>query len=300
MAQATLHRVHGCAFNRRVSFMGGILCILIFAKIISEDLVLFFDAVILFIFYKIIESMLQDIIEKMTNSSSVYFDTPYYLIPWGLAILIISISSLILQYFHEIKQGDLYLTYTSSFISSMIIFTFATSLKCFLIGGKIVSFKYIRRGFFGVFQRFFILLRGIISSYSWFCYFCNIWPVPRIVSFIYSPKTVGFYFYIVMKCVILMYLLWDFAFSIQNYRANSIVAVTPASAEKVLYDCIICLNAPTEPVELSCHHIFCYECAMRWLSLHPTCPMCVQPIAEQKYIEFSNGYVPISALLSVF
>ncbi|EAY01192.1 hypothetical protein TVAG_412210 [Trichomonas vaginalis G3] len=236
----------------------------------------------------------------MTNSSSFYFETPYFLIPWGLVMLLLSLAGLIVYHFHKQKDYNLFLTYIASLDVSLIIFCIATSLKCFLVGTKMVSFKYIRRGFFGVFERFFVLLRGVLCTFRWLCYFSNIWPIPTLMNFIARPKTTSCYIYIVMKCILLLWLLWDLAFSIQKYRVNSIVAVKAADPEKVVNECVICLNMPVEPVQLSCSHIFCYECAIRWLSLHPTCPMCAQPIAEQKYIEFSDGHIPLAALLSAY
>lgn len=290
----------GGTFNKNISLMWGVLSFIVAIKVIERDSVLSLFTVVSFLLYKIIEDKLQIVMEKMTTSSSFYFETPYFLIPWGILIFIFSMVGFAISYFHTIKQDSFYLTFLASLLSSLSIFSLSTSLKCFLIGTKLVNFKYIRRGFFGVFIRVFILLRNVFCSYRWLCYFAGIWPMPRLVTFIGSTKTTACYMFIVMKCVLLLWLLWDFVFSIRKYNVNSTVAFKNASPEQVVDDCVICTETPVEPIILPCGHIFCYECAYRWLMSNPTCPICRHKVAEQMYIELNNGHVPISALLSVF
>ncbi|EAX93723.1 hypothetical protein TVAG_354620 [Trichomonas vaginalis G3] len=288
------------SFNKKISFMGGVLCIIIAIKVIQQDLVMFATCTTLLVFYQIIEHKLQDVMEKMTSSSSFYFETPYFLLPWGLVMFSLSIASFVIMQYHTVKYSNLYLAFLSSLVNTLSIFTLATSIKCFLIGAKIITYRYIRRGFFGVFERFFVLYRSVICTYRWLCFFSNIWPAPTVVAFLSANKTTACYIYIVMKCVLLIWLLWDFVFSIRSYRVNSVNAICPAPADMHCDYCVICQEVPIEPVILPCGHIFCYQCAYRWLLTNSSCPMCRKPVKEQVAIEFSDGHIPLSALLSVF
>eukprot|EP01105_Mastigella_eilhardi_P001671 TRINITY_DN119_c0_g1_i5.p1 TRINITY_DN119_c0_g1~~TRINITY_DN119_c0_g1_i5.p1 ORF type:complete len:409 (-),score=113.66 TRINITY_DN119_c0_g1_i5:77-1303(-) len=54
--------------------------------------------------------------------------------------------------------------------------------------------------------------------------------------------------------------------------------------------CPICQDAPTDPVVLPCHHVFCEECISEWLAGQKTCPMCRDAIASGGYARGHNGH----------
>ena len=43
------------------------------------------------------------------------------------------------------------------------------------------------------------------------------------------------------------------------------------------YDCIICRDQPTDPVQMPCQHTFCRNCIMEWINRgHRRCPLCTK------------------------
>lgn len=287
-------------FDRAISMITPLFFILFLVQIISKYSVLFIANVVLLIALLKLESKISSVIHKMSTSSSYYFVTPYFLLPLGLVGLILCTVGFVLCSLDLVQGQSFVLTYLYTMLLSLSIFLLSTGAKCILVGGKIVSFKFIRRGFFGVFQRIFIFARSLVVTVRWICYFCDNWPIPSITVIITQPKTTSCLIYIVMKCVVLLWLLWDIAFTISSYRINSSVALKPAPPELVVKDCVVCMDKPVEPVILVCGHILCYECAFRWLSTNPTCPLCRHPIAERKNIEFYDGTMPVSSIFSVF
>jgi hypothetical protein len=287
-------------FDRAISTITPFIFILFIAKIVTHHTVLFVADTILMIAFLKLEGKLSSVMHKMLTSSSYYFVTPYFLVPLGFVALVLCAIGFVLCSLDLVKSQEFILTFLYTTLQSLSIFLLSTATKCILVGAKIVSLKFIRRGFFGVFQRIFIILRSLFVTVRWICYFCNKWPIPSIATIITQPKTTSCLIYIVMKCVLLLWLLWDIAFTINAYRVNSEVALKPAPPELVIEKCVVCMDIPTEPIILVCDHILCYECAFRWLSTNPTCPVCRHPIAEKKNIEFFDGAMPISTFFSVF
>ena len=287
-------------FDKTISIMISGVLILFLVQIIFHYSVLFIVDLILFIYLLKSETTLSVVLHKMATSSSYYFETPYFLIPWGIGALIFGIIGVVCLNLGIVPHQNFVATYLYTMLLSLTFFLFSNGLKCILLGSKIITFKFTRRGFFGFFQRVFILIRSFAVSLRWICYFCDIWPIPSILTIIAYPKTFWCCVYIVLKCILLLWLLWDLVSTIRDYNVNSKVAFQPAPPELVNDPCIICTLWPKEPVMLSCGHIFCYECAYRWLMSNPTCPLCRHSIAERKNIEFADGSMPFSTYLSVF
>ncbi|EAY05142.1 hypothetical protein TVAG_151290 [Trichomonas vaginalis G3] len=103
-----------------------------------------------------------------------------------------------------------------------------------------------------------------------------------------------------MKCYFLLWLLWDLVSALKKYKINSEVALKPAPKEKLTDPCIICMNDIIEGVQLDCGDVFCYDCAKKWLSINPTCPICRAHVKTEMKMEFCDGFIPLSVLFCAF
>lgn len=335
---------------------------------------LFFTVLFYLLAYMRIERQLQEVIYKMSTSSSYFRTIPYHLLQYffillGLSIVgcyygfgfsfeksktitatrfskfaktISSTNSLNLQLYNPQNHFDntnlpnkhkkiyfyatpeispdntLFSIYLTSLFQSIVLFMIASSIKCLLIGTGIIKLKVVRRGFFGVFQRFFIIIRNLAVLPIWIDFFCE--PSVQLININSNSQDIVFYShsrrtfqelmeskkpfwcltYIVIKLFLQLWLLEDLGVVIYDYSSNRHDSYHHADESQVTDDCVICQDYPEEPVQLRCGHIFCYRCIYRWLQDHDTCPICRCRIAEPKTIEISDGYVPVATLLSPF
>jgi hypothetical protein len=132
-----------------------------------------------------------------------------------------------------------------------------------------VAFRLLRRGIFGLVQR----LAGTDGN----------------------PKNVISFTDLIAEQMHL-WLLADFGTAFRDYRANAQDVFIHASQAEVAGDCIVCLDWPDDPVRFSCGHIFCRECAWKWLAVQPKCPLCFARVYEQKEIEFADGRTSLAQL----
>lgn len=324
---------------------------------------LFFIVLVYLLIYLRSERQLQEVIHKMSTSSSYFRRTPYFLISHFFLLLTMSIVGFyygfgfsleksktitsaafskaakiakIADYAKNISKSShnrkiyfyatpdiapdntLFSIYFASLFQSIIVFMMASSLKCFLLGTGIIKLKIVRRGFFGIFQRFFIILRNLIVLPIWVDFFCepSVHLIKGVINgqnalfFSHSKKTLEELIqskkpfwcltYIVIKLFLQLWLLGDLGAVIYDYSANKRASYKHVDDSQVSDDCVICQDKPEEPVQLSCGHIFCYRCVYRWLKDHDTCPICRKKFIEPRIIEISDGYVPIATLLSPF
>ena len=287
-------------FSRTVNTWFTMIVPLFVGKICIQYPILVIADSVFYLYINKVEKKLTVVMYQMATYSSSYFETPHFLIPWGVGALVGSVTCTTLALLPIVNTLDFISTYLYTALISLAIFLLSTGLKCIFLGSKIVTFKYTRRGFFGVFQRIFIFIREILVTFRWICYFSNYWPIPSLVTIITGPKTPLCLFYIVSKAIFLLISLFDLYFSIKNYTINSAVAFKPVRPEDVHEPCVICQGPPDEPIMLSCGHIFCYGCAYRWLSQNSTCPLCRAAIAEKKHIEYSDGSMPYATYLCTF
>ncbi|OHT04953.1 hypothetical protein TRFO_27457 [Tritrichomonas foetus] len=250
--------------------------------------------------YLFIENQLKDVMVKMAVSSSYFRKVPYFLIPYSiLLIAAIVLGFFILDSPKIVPDNNLFSTYMISLLESFIVFMIGSTLKCILLGTGLFSFKVTRRGFFGVFQRVFIIIRNIVVLPAWLGYFCGI--SPRSLEDLFNAKKPFWcHTYLVMKCFLQLWLLGDLGSVIRDYTFNRRATYRHVNESEVEDDCIICQDKPEEPVALGCGHIFCYKCAYRWLKDHNSCPICRAQILEPKPIEFADGFVPFTTLFSTF
>jgi hypothetical protein len=188
--------------------------------------------------------------------------------------------------------------YLFAIFQSALIFNFACAVKLLLVGTGIVRVASIRRGFFGVFQRAFIACRNIMMIPIFIGCFLGI-PAPT-VSDMLDHWSVPSITYISLKCLWQAWLLRDFAITFRKFCHNASAQLTDVPPEEATEDCIVCLDRPTRPVKLPCGHVFCRECAYRWLCERGECPLCSQKTLEFQRIDFFDGRTPCSTLLLSF
>lgn len=272
--------------------------------------------------------MISSSIRDVLHSSTYFTAPPACLSCYWIIILLITATSCIILW-------NLYPKVDNSFIShylycltvSLLIFLSGSSLKCFLLCMGIVNFKMIRRGFFGIIQRSFVICRGIIMIPFWMAYLQNkninfVSECSYIVDDLFNmtrnrtldskfvfnlfdvfatKKNFSVLSYLLLKGILNLWLLQDIAFSFGDYKLNKRAVLNPVlDLTKCDYKCIICYEEQEDPVALRCGHIFCYKCIKRWISDHSTCPLCRTQFVDFKYIEFSDGNFPPSIFFLVF
>ncbi|OHT09927.1 hypothetical protein TRFO_21011 [Tritrichomonas foetus] len=286
------------AFSRTYTMIGLAMLLLVLSEFIFKCFALTFFIMIYLPLFWYVEVMLSDVMKKMAVSSSYFNRKPIEVIPYIFGLLIVVIlGGLFCR--SILKSTTLLEAYFSSLFASVLIFMISSILKSILIVTGITTFKHTRRGFFGVFQRLFLIIRNLVVTPIWIQYFSSQQDLSLADLFV-SVKTPYCVVYIVMKCFVQLWLLWNFSFSLRDYRENAKAAFVSVPPEEVTDDCCVCLDAPTEPVRLACGHIFCYRCVFRWLTFHNTCPLCCKGVAESRQIEFADGFMPLAALFSSF
>jgi len=246
------------------------------------------------------EKKLKDVMSKMITSSSYFSVTPVFFVPLGIVIVICIAISSILSSLQEFPFRSVGLAYFYNLSLSLNVYLLCSSLKSILIGTGIITFKHIRRGFFGVFQRFFVFLSNSLMGMRWVLYISHVWPIPSLLYTFKVEKSTFSIIYIVMKCLMLIFLLWDFGFTLRQYSSNSKSTFHPVSQDKCFCECVICQDKCIEPMELSCHHIFCFQCLYQWTQRSPTCPLCRTPLTDTKKIEFADGSFPLISIFITF
>jgi hypothetical protein len=202
-----------------------------------------------------------------------------------------------------LKDSTLDPTLTGSYLFalsiSVVTFSFGSAVRAAMIALRLVSFHSMRRGFFGLIQRVFIIARNLFILPVWLAYFgqsnCN-----SFLDIITQQKTFIGACYVVLKCFVQLWLLWDLGTALRDYTLNPTPICSAVTTEEVNDDCPVCQDRPTNPVQLPCGHIFCYDCIARWLSTKGSCPLCRADICEPKGIEFGDGSVPWITLFSAF
>jgi hypothetical protein len=188
--------------------------------------------------------------------------------------------------------------YLFATFESALLFIFASSVKLLLVGTGIVRVGSVRRGIFGVFQRVFIAFRNIMMVPIFLGFFLGI-PAPTLSDMLH-PGSLLSVAYIVIKCLWQAWLLRDFAAALGKFCENTRAQLVDVTAGEATEECVVCLERPTSAVRLACGHVFCRECAHRWLCQRAECPLCRQKIVELKHIDFGDGRTPWSTLLLSF
>lgn len=308
-------------FYRLSIYLGGGIFI---AYLISSYYALMIMLVALLPFYFYIENMISAAIRDVLHSSTYFAAPPAWLSCYLLIILFLSVTgSITLWEIYPKMDGSFISHYLYCIATSLIIFLYDSSLKCFLLCMGIVNFKMIRRGFFGIIQRFFVICRGFLMIPFWMGYLQSRAKITEyainanvnitqnnsfdskfafnVHEIFFIKKDFSVMIYLLLKGVLILWLLQDIASSFEDYKLNKQAVLSPISdISKCNYKCIICYETQEDPVALRCGHIFCYKCIKRWISDHSTCPLCRSQFVDFRYIEFSDGNFPPSVLFLVF
>jgi len=286
-------------FNRTY-IMFGLFIVLIFVIQVLRWLgrpIVAISFVLPFLLYA--ENQLTTLMTQITTSSAHHGTCPYFLLLWCPIYLAVGLVGLYALTFDLNPDCTFPGAYCFGLLGSISLFLVADAIKSFLLGLGIVSFKLIRRGFFGVFVRLFIVVRNMLIMPLWVSHLRRI-NKPTFMLISSEPETLFCLAYVTCKCFLQLWLLFDFGSAFADYRANGKSAFQAARPEEVTEDCIVCMGAPVEPVKLQCGHVFCYQCAFKWLAEKPTCPLCRAPIAEKRAIEFSDGRLSMPVLFFAF
>ena len=287
-------------FSRTYTMFGLVMLLLMVSQTVFQYFKLTICNVIYLPLFWYVEVKISDVMKKMAVSSSYINRKPIFLIPYIFILISFEILGIyIVRYTCLIKCSNLVSAYFSSLFISVLIFMISSIIKLISVVTGIVNFKYIRRGFFGVFQRIFLIIRNFAITVMWVAFFSSN-DNPTFSDAFSSGKSLYCMIYIVFKCFIQLWLLWDFGFAIRDYGMNGKAALTAVPPNEVKDDCCICLDHPYEPVKLNCGHTFCYKCAFRWLTFHNTCPLCCAQVMESRQIEFADGFMPLASLFGCF
>lgn len=287
------------SFSRYYAIFGLTMVTIFFTQVFVDYWALSMMICVSFPLFLHIELTLSTVMNDMATSSSYFGRLPLFLYPWAFILIAASIGGWYMFSLPIMPDTSLPATYLYSLLQSILLFILASGFKCLLLASGLINFKLTRRGFFGVFQRLFILVRNFIVIPVWIGYFCSK-PNPEFSDIFTLEKTAWCKVYMVIKSFIQLWLLWDLGSTLKNYGANRTTAFTPAPPEDTTEECIICQDEPYEPVILPCGHVFCYKCLVRWIEENNTCPTCRSVILESKPIEFGDGYMPYTTIFSCF
>lgn len=239
----------------------------------------------------ITERKLAETTRMITESSEYFSSLPKYIFPSCIALMVVSFAV-----FYMLKKTPVDDTVISNYLYSLsisnTIFIFALSLKCGIILFNVVTYQMERRGFYGLYQRFFVIIRFIAVFPHWYNYFSSVaFSKGFLVEFL------------VLKVTVLIWLVYEFIISWEKYIFNKKCVVRRVKLDEIpeaQNTCIICMGQLTEPVSLQCNHIFCFKCVERWMKNHTTCPFCRNETVKHQHIEFSDGYLPSCIFLFPF
>jgi hypothetical protein len=242
------------------------------------------------------ETQLNSIILGMTESTSYFYPPLADLAAIAAVMFFIALTSISL-----LKDAVIDTTFTASYLlalsRSIVLFSLSSGIRALLIGSRLISILTIRKGILAIAQRFFVLLRNLITVRIWLTYLCQD-QSSGLFDLISGPRTIASAGYLLLKCFMQLWLLWDLGSTVRVFGAKPIC--TPSEPEEVSDRCTVCLDTPTEPVRLPCGHIFCYACVHRWLQEHDVCPMCCTNVCGSAGIECGDGSIPWGSFFVAF
>ena len=273
----------------------GLLGLVLVKECISIRYILYGGFPIFLVFISL-EKYATNCVRTISHTSQTYYQTPKIFIPISFVLFGATFLGMVYAYFLVRINHSFISVYGVASYSSLLIFCLAGGIKCFCIVTGVITYKHIKHGILGLFQRLLFIIRSVVMFPFWY-YFMTEPSDTFFRKFSWIVLS-----YVIIKGCHLFYLLVDFFFSVKNYINNLKVELHSVPKQLVpSYPCPICLNEDYEdPVKLICGHIFCRKCVTPWLCNHCSCPLCRTRIAESKKIEFSDGSIPTSALICSF
>ena len=222
------------------------------------------------------------------NTSQFTYQKPTFLPFWAILFFL---DSLFAYHQHISLVVVSYKTaYIRSLLYSTALFSFSMSLICLSIKISLLNTSNIRRGIIGIIQRIFIFLRALGVNYIWINF------LKQDLKSIY-PIIV----YMGLKGFMMLYLFSDFYTSVKQYVDNGNKLLKIAKPKVCPSYCPVCFEEKySEPIELDCSHVVCFDCLMQCAAKKALCPICRAPFHIPVQIEMYNGQIPLLFLLSAF
>jgi hypothetical protein len=188
-----------------------------------------------------------------------------------------------------VRTGTFGNAYGAALLISLLVGHASGALRHILFASGLITCARVRRGFFGLYVRIFIIVRSFFLLKVWNRYFCP----PG------SSHTASFICYMVIRIVSCFWMIGEFGQSAHDYFYSCFQLIQYSDVRE--FFCSICRSEDgIEPVVCPCGHVHCYECLYRWLKDETMCPTCRNHIGGRKLIDFSDGFVPISVLFFCF
>lgn len=274
-------------FCRNYGLFGVIIVSLFIIKCIFVYWQIVLNLILFALLNYIIELKLHGILYKASWNKTTYNENPsiFTWLAYSTSISIVGIKFLKLYF---IPDHSFVPTYCLSLYVSMILFSLASLVKISILAFKKFNTRQARKGTFGILQRIAMLIRHLIVIPIWIQHFKE-----NQYSFVY----VG---YVIIKCGIQIWLLWDFKRAFHYFLISNDDILLPIQVDNVKYECVICQGDIKSPIKLKCGHSFCQECIQRWLSKNKICPTCKTEIARSMTMEYEDGFIPSSVVLFSF
>ncbi|KAK0397453.1 hypothetical protein QR680_002135 [Steinernema hermaphroditum] len=127
--------------------------------------------------------------------------------------------------------------------------------------------------------------------YQWLEYtsilYCNLLPFPQWLR--YFNNVFFVMLYILLKFCLSTKMIRSWLLNTRCLFRLTTVGTIPSTEEIAKDDhCSICCSTFSQPIKLSCNHLFCEDCVSTWLDKQDTCPICRQKVSTEDN-QFKNG-----------
>ena len=222
------------------------------------------------------------------NTSEYTYKKPSFLFIWFILFLLDSLFAY--EQYDIITVNSYQTAYLCSLLYSTALFSLSMSIICLFIKISLFNTSNIRKGLIGIMQRLFIFIRSVGVNKIWIEFlkkdFQTMYPI---------------IIYIGLKGFMMLYMFSDFFTAIKQYFDNKDKLLKRAIPEKHPKRCPVCFEEEySEPIELDCTHVVCFNCLMQCAAKKALCPMCRTPFRIPVQIEMYNGQIPLLFLLSAF
>ncbi|KAK8870855.1 negative regulation of interleukin-2 secretion [Tritrichomonas musculus] len=281
-------------FSENMILFGVSVGFFLFLDFIINNLLFSTSILVTGILFHIVERKISEPINDIINTSIYFESKPKLFFVWGILALFLFFIFLVAYKIFSIPGEPFLDYYTKSLFLSSSVFMLSGFLSVFLILTSLVDSNLIRRGFFAIFQRWFILSRCVVVTPLW-----------REFMVEEKFRMLSIYIYIGIKVALLLMVLQDTINKWHIFIVNKKKLFTPAPEECLNNDssCPFCFCYPIEPIILPCHHISCYACMNQWAkakSRNLFCPLCREPVECPTQIELSDGCLPSIMLFVTF
>jgi len=209
----------------------------------------------------------------------------------GLLWLVVFLSANIFFVYYVFEEQQLYrslyFTCPEVDLSSVWILLWVTGTNDFIVKFSTVAIKSLvalvprhllnnkRKG------KWYMVLEALSQTYR------SLIPITPWLFFLYDVSRLWFsvitlVIYVLAKGSHLFGILKQLRLTFAKFRVDSMYGTLPSRSQIESCDnlCPICHDKLSNPVALSCMHVFCEECVATWFNRERTCPMCRANIVE--------------------